>query len=173
MFNDGQIIEWNFCNEQYSNTFWGTPRHESLGEIKFKDNNNFECNLKLSSAKNKLIISNQLNRTSDFFDTEILLNGKNVCKVYGSYLSYIEFDGKRYWDVRENIPIEKIEINPPLLPSSSVYRTDRIFLQKSYLKIKLDNIEKAQENKDSLENIQRNDRKLREKYSPEKKHNND
>lgn len=26
-----------------------------------------------------------------------------VSKLYGSYLNYIEFDGKRYWDVRENI----------------------------------------------------------------------
>jgi len=27
---------------------------------------------------------------------------ESVCKVYGSYLNYIEFDNVRYWDIREN-----------------------------------------------------------------------
>jgi hypothetical protein len=34
---------------------------------------------------------------------EILKNDKVVCSITGSYLSFIEFDGIRYWDIRENI----------------------------------------------------------------------
>jgi hypothetical protein len=44
------------------------------------------------------------------------------------------------------------------LPSSSIYRQDRISLEENKLK-------EAQENKEKLENIQRADRKLREKYN--------
>lgn len=44
------------------------------------------------------------------------------------------------------------------LPSSSLYREDRILLEKK-------EIEQAQLAKEKLENIQRADRKLREKFS--------
>jgi len=44
------------------------------------------------------------------------------------------------------------------LPSSSIYREDRVLLEKG-------DIEKAQLVKEKLENIQRGDRKLREKFS--------
>ena len=44
------------------------------------------------------------------------------------------------------------------LPSSSIYREDRIKLEKGLM-------EEAQISKEILENIQRGDRKLREKFS--------
>lgn len=31
-------------------------------------------------------------------------------KIYGSYLNFIEFDGKRYWDIRENVTV-KVKYN--------------------------------------------------------------
>lgn len=80
-----------------------------------------------------------------------------MCKVSGSYLSFIEFNNIRYWDIRENIPIKSIEINKQL-KSSSILREDRIFLA-------LKNLPAAQEAKEKLEEIQRKDRKLREKFS--------
>lgn len=85
-----------------------------------------------------------------------------MSKVYGSYLSFIEFNDIRYWDIRENIPIKEIEILNQL-KSSSLYRQDRIFLKKG-------DMAKAQESKEVLENLQRNDRKLREKFNPNSKH---
>lgn len=52
--NDGTKIMTTFCNELYSNTFFGTVRHESVGEVNFKDiTNGFECVLKFSSVKKK------------------------------------------------------------------------------------------------------------------------
>jgi hypothetical protein len=53
-FKDGTKISANYCSEQYSNTFIGTPRHESLGEIVFKDiTNGLECIVKLDAVKKK------------------------------------------------------------------------------------------------------------------------
>jgi len=70
-------------------------------------------------------------RASDYFTSTIKKNGKDICKVYGSYLSFIEFNDVRYWDVRENIPIKSFPIDPPLLKSSSLYRQDSIYLEQS------------------------------------------
>ena len=57
-FKDGTKISVNFCKEKYSNTFFGTPRQESFGEMVFKDlTNGFECIIKLASVKKKYNIS--------------------------------------------------------------------------------------------------------------------
>lgn len=83
--------------------------------------------------------------------------GKQVVSVLtGSYMSHIDFDGKRYWDIRENFNISMIELEKNL-PSSSIYREDRRLLEER-------SMEEAQIAKEKIENIQRNDRKLREKY---------
>ena len=72
-------------------------------------------------------------------------------------MSHIEFDGERYWDIRNNFPIKLIEYEKNL-PSSSIYREDRILLEEN-------KVEEGQVAKEKLENIQRGDRKLREKYN--------
>lgn len=56
-FKDGTKIQFNFCHETYSNTFWGTMRHESLGEVLYKDlTNGYECLVKFGTAKKKYIL---------------------------------------------------------------------------------------------------------------------
>lgn len=53
-FKDKTKIMFNFCYEAYSNSFWGTLRHESLGEILFVDlTNGYECVIKQASVKKK------------------------------------------------------------------------------------------------------------------------
>ncbi len=53
-FPDGTIIKYDFCDENFSNTFWGTVRHESVGDIKFTDmTNGYECLIKFGSVKKK------------------------------------------------------------------------------------------------------------------------
>lgn len=79
-----------------------------------------------------------------------------VSKVYGSYLSHIEFDGVRYWDLREHKDIQSYEIMEQPL-SSSLFREDRYCLECG-------KIDKGQTEKERLENLQRYDRKLREKF---------
>lgn len=44
-------------------------------------------------------------------------------------MQYIEFDDIRYWDIREYLDIKGIEFSNQL-PSSSVYRSDRILLSQ-------------------------------------------
>jgi len=148
-FNDGTNIVTSFCYESYSNIFLGTIRHESLGEIKFTDlTNGFECILKFNTVKKK---------PSDFFTGEIKIKGITVSKILGSYLSFIEFNGIRYWDIRENVKIKSMEVHQQI-PSSSSLREDRILLEQKKL-------EQAQAAKEKLEELQRYDRKLREKFN--------
>jgi hypothetical protein len=45
-------------------------------------------------------------------------------------MEYVEFDDIRYWDIRENIETKAVEYSQQL-PSSSVYRSDRILLAES------------------------------------------
>lgn len=87
-----------------------------------------------------------------------------MSKVHGSYVQYIEFDDIRYWDIRENVEIKAIE-NQKQLPSSSVYRNDRVLLSQSNLTLALGKVEAAQVAKEAIENLQRKDRKLRQAQS--------
>lgn len=45
-------------------------------------------------------------RASDYFQGEIKLKNIVVSKILGSFLSFIEFNNIRYWDIRENIDIK-------------------------------------------------------------------
>jgi hypothetical protein len=77
-------------------------------------------------------------------------------------LSFIEFDGVRYWDIRECIDLDLFEHKNPL-PSCSSLREDRVLLQAR-------NLEEGQVVKEKLENLQRKDRKLREQFQKMKNH---
>ena len=71
-------------------------------------------------------------------------------------MGYFDFDGKRYFDVRHcaNYGLTDIEYDLAL-DSDSRKRPDSIELTN-------DDVEKAQVNKDMIENVQRAERKLRE-----------
>ena len=74
-------------------------------------------------------------------------------------MGYIDFDGVRYWDLRDEIQFPKhfkpqwLEKNP--LPSDSTKRGDR-------MQLCLNDYDEAQKEKELLEEMQRHDRKLRE-----------
>jgi len=151
-FADGGKIHFNFGNDIYNNSFFGTIRQETIGELVFKDaTHGFELVIKIDNVKKK---------PSDYFQGEIKLKNIVVSKVYGSYLGFIEFNNIRYWDIRENVEIKSIEVEKQLL-SSSIYREDRILLGEN-------KVEEAQKMKDKIEESQRNDRKLRLKYNEKK-----
>jgi hypothetical protein len=146
-FADGGKIQFNFCNEEYGNSFFGVIKQESIGELQFKDVvHGFELVIKLGNVKKK---------PSDYFQGEIKLKNIVVSKIYGSYLSFIEFNNIRYWDIRENIEIKSLNVEKQLL-SSSIYREDRILLGEN-------KVEEAQKMKERIEDLQRYDRKLRQK----------
>jgi len=79
-----------------------------------------------------------------------------VCEIKGNYVGFLDFDDVRYWDYREkaslNYPI--VPLAAPFLPSDARNRTDAIYLVNNP-------VEEAQAEKERLEEIQRNDRKLR------------
>ena len=86
-------------------------------------------------------------------NTEVI---ETISKVKGEWTSYVEFDGKRYWDIEKDKPfLLEYENNP--LPSDCNYRDDVILMR-------MGNRPAAQLKKNEGENSQRYDKKLRENY---------
>ena len=98
-------------------------------------------------------------KSQDFLYGEIKKDGQKVCTVEGNYMGYIDFDGVRYWDLRDEDQFPKHFkpnwLNPKSLPSDSTQRSDRNELVDG-------DYDAAQVEKEKLEEIQRHDRKLRE-----------
>lgn len=147
-FKDGVQFDFGFFEELYSNSFWGVLKSETTGEVKYIEKNlNVSCVVKIGKRKGE---------PSDCIYGEVMIGNKVVSVLKGSYMSYIEFDDVRYWDIRQNYPIQIIEKSKNL-PSSSLYREDRTLLEEGKIK-------ESQTAKERIENLQRNDRKLRKEY---------
>lgn len=148
VFKDGGKIKWNQNNDTISGLFLGTMLHQLDGKVTFVDEaNKLEGFYQFGAYTFK---------KQDFIWGEIKENGKKVSEVTGNYTGYLDFDGVRYWDIRERNTFFPLagEVRESL-PSSASYRTDGRFLISK-------TVEEAQEEKERLENLQRNDRKLRE-----------
>ncbi len=78
-------------------------------------------------------------------------------KLGGRWIEALLIDGKEFYSVKQK-PYEMIHYEYPL-NSNSNYREDLLYR-------KLNDLAKSQSEKERLEVIQRNDRKLREKYHP-------
>ena len=147
-FKDGVKFDFDFYDEIFSNSFWGVLKHETTGEVRYTEKQyNVSCTVKIGKQKGM---------PSDYIYGEIMIGNKVVSVLRGSYLSHIEFDGVRFWDIRENFPISVIEKSKNL-PSSALTRDDRRLLEEGKAK-------EAQEAKEKIENLQRYDRKLRKDY---------
>ena len=99
--------------------------HQITGKVTFEDEAN---NITAFYQYNAYTFSKQ-----DFVWGQIHQNGENVCEVTGNYNGYLDFDGVRYWDVREKdqiyFPIAGEE--PNSLPSQASKRTDgRFFISR-------------------------------------------
>lgn len=82
-----------------------------------------------------------------------------VTKGSGSWLSHIEFDGRIYWKIANTITDLWNCNRDNKLQSDSTYRLDSKYIrEKKY--------DRAQKEKDILENVQRNDAKLRKASTP-------
>jgi hypothetical protein len=86
--------------------------------------------------------------------------GSILAKIEGEWTNYVKIDDKIYWE-HGMYPLFPMEKQAFTLPSDSLYREDLVLL-------KTGDQEMAQQAKTNLEEIQRNDRKLREKYSKSK-----
>ena len=86
-------------------------------------------------------------KSQDFFKGEILQNGKVVSKIFGNYMGFLDFDGERYWDVREQLLMPVHDGHGfRKLPSDSRNRTDLTELKRG-------DVDRAQEQKEELEEL--------------------
>jgi len=75
----------------------------------------------------------------------------------GNWLAYLDWDDQRYWTLAEEIP-DAWTSDPNALPSDSCFRRDLRCLAENKL-------DEAQEAKNTMENLQRSDAKLRAGHS--------
>ena len=93
------------------------------GKIEFHDKeNNIYAYYEIGNVKGK---------TQEYFKGKILHEGQEVSEIYGNYCGYIDFDGVRYFDIREvDAVYHKFKYVPSKdsLPSDSTKRKDSIQL---------------------------------------------
>ena len=71
----------------------GTASIQTTGRFTIEDEaNGLEGYVEMGAYKLK---------AQDFFYGEINKDGKKVCTIEGNYMGYIDFDGVRYWDLRD------------------------------------------------------------------------
>jgi hypothetical protein len=87
-------------------------------------------------------------------------NDNSLCSITGEWSDNLYFNDERYWWVMDYQPITMSRMKNQL-PSDSSHRKDLNYLIKG-------EISNAQNAKETLEETQRFDRKLRENYSKNK-----
>ena len=93
--------------------------------------------------------------------------GQVVSKISGNYCGYVDFDGVRYFDIREvDAVYHKFKSAPSkeTLPSDSTKRKDAIQLL-------MNNVEQAQIEKEAIEALQRLDRTNRTNVKKRRQNN--
>jgi len=128
----------------------GTISLQSIGSFNVEDTENgYSATIKMGAYKLK---------SQDFFYGEIMKDGAKVCTIEGNYMGYVDFDGERYWDLRDEDTFKKHfkpnQLDRSPLPSDCTKRADRNCLVE-------DDFDQAQAEKEKLEELQRHDRKLR------------
>ena len=104
-------------------------------------------------------MGNVKGKLGDYFTGKICNTAGDtiVQDIQGTYMGYADFDGERLFDLREQELMKQDELpltSKACLPSDCRNRPD-------LSELLLGNQDQAQTNKETLENIQRRDRKLR------------
>lgn len=128
VFQDGQSIKWNNSTDTFYNTVMGTLYHWVHGKIEFRDSENeIYAWYNMGQVKKK---------SQEYFEGEIVAKGKVTDKISGNYCGYIDFNNKRWFDVRE---VDLVyhhytdEDEEKTLPSDCVKRTDSRKLSQNLL----------------------------------------
>jgi hypothetical protein len=147
IFKDGTKITWNNMEDQINNTLWGTMTRQVTGKQEYKDGMNH-----ISAY-----IETGVKKIQDYIEGKILQYGQEIYTIKGNYNGYLEFNGKRYWDIRETKVFDIIPSGPTTrLPSDSRNRTDIIAIETE-----TKDSDVPQDKKEELEELQRWDAKLR------------
>jgi len=146
-FKDGTKISWNNLGDMIYCTLIGTMYRQVTGRQDYKDETNHITAYIETGAK----------KVQDYLKGSISQYGQEIYSIKGNYNGYIEFNGERYWDIRET---KAFGIYPSsastTLPSDSRCRLDLIAA-----KTEDKDSDIPQDQKDALENNQRHDAKLR------------
>lgn len=139
-FSDGSSIHYTNQDDIFGNTLLGVMHHQLIGTVKFTDERN--------GITAELSIGNERGKPRDYFSGAIFRDGSVVSKLTGTYMGYVDFDGKRYLDLRQQqiakiMPMEFQGGRDYCLQSDSRFRIDAMELGKD--------VEQAQRNKETLE----------------------
>ena len=92
-FKDGQTVDCTLTTFRLWNIMFGTLSWQVVGEWKLEDREN---NIIAS-----VVIGQEEGKTQDYFSGEIFKDEISVCEISGNYMGYVDFDGERYWDLRD------------------------------------------------------------------------
>ena len=129
----------------------------NLRSIVFLGDNQKDQSFGLSGAIYLANMEQKFNEKATWFE-EVEDLDESIWSIEGSWVNSWLIDDKKYWEIANEILKPHIPVTNPL-PSDSRYREDLVWLWKET------NIDYAQWWKETLEEWQRNDAKLRKKYS--------
>lgn len=92
--------------------------HYICGKINFEDKKN--------GLTAWYTIGHNSKKPRDYFYGEIVKDGEVISKMNGNQMGYIDWDGKRYWDVRDqvNYRVKGTDIDTETIGSDCRHRTD-------------------------------------------------
>lgn len=146
-FKDGTTITWNNMEDQINSTLYGTMVRQVVGRQDYKDETNHITAHIETGAK----------KVQDYLKGSISQYGQEIYTINGNYNGYLEFNGERYWDIRETKVYDIIpSAASTTLPSDSRCRMDLIAG-----KTEEKDSDIPQDQKDAMEDQQRHEAKLR------------
>eukprot|EP00475_Leptophrys_vorax_P041493 TRINITY_DN78243_c0_g1_i1.p1 TRINITY_DN78243_c0_g1~~TRINITY_DN78243_c0_g1_i1.p1 ORF type:complete len:382 (-),score=89.34 TRINITY_DN78243_c0_g1_i1:71-1216(-) len=183
-FADGSSIQFQFPKFNINGVVMGNRVVEYFGNwIFYDEKNELVCQLEFTDNSQNMggfFTSKKIIFKSDFFTGKICKGnvvfgafddestgfasvdtyGAPLSKLTGSWIDYIEFDGDKLWDRRDDKEKAEVPKAPKfLLPSDSRFRTDSKAVREQDWVL-------GEQEKLRLEEIQRGDRKLREEFWP-------
>ena len=171
-FNDGSIYSFSNLKTRINGVVMGDRVYNYFGDLIIKDyKNKVECIYTLNDTENQGLLSKMIfgKHKIQYDEGKVQIkqvNPKTKEKElkstgYASWIGQAYFDGKQYWSIfDENYNWTQDNIGF-ILESDSSKRIDLISLAKG-------DFDEAQQNKDKLEQLQRDDAKKREEYENKK-----
>ena len=130
--------------------------NSNLRSIVFMGDKQTDQNFGLNGAIYLANDEQQFNTNATWLD-EVGDLDEYIWKIEGSWVNSWVIDGKKYWEIANEILKPHLPVTNPL-PSDSRYREDLVWIWKETSE------DYAQQWKEALEDCQRNDEKLRKKY---------
>ena len=172
-FDDGSLFTFTILKTRINGIIMGERVYNYYGDLIIKDyKNKVECIMTLNDEIQEGMLSKLwYGKTNPHYDESIAtirqVNPKTrekevKAKGYASWLGQVIFDNKTYWSIFDPEQTWTQKGINFILPSDSTKRTDLIALIKG-------DLDESQNQKEKLEQIQRDDLKLRENYEKKNK----